>query len=90
MIRIKTAYFGKLRECTQAGKEILKVAADCRLGGLLDHLATKYGPDFKHLLAPRNSYVILINGHNSLFCDGEKAVLHEGDQVVFMPVTTGG
>jgi molybdopterin converting factor small subunit len=89
-IQVDTSYFGELRDLTQLNQESISLNEGSNLRDLIDNLTTTYGHDFHLCLFHKNRYSILINGQNYEVLDGEKTVLKEGDEVVFLEITMGG
>ena len=89
-MNVEAIYFGELRDLTHLNQESISLNEGSNLRDLIDNLTTTYGHDFHLCLFHKNRYSILINGQNYEVLDGEKTVLKEGDEVVFLEITMGG
>jgi MoaD family protein len=89
-MKVQSKYFGELRDLTRLNQETITLKKGSNLKDLIDKLKEVYGNDFSLLVYHKSRYVILINGQNHEVLDGEKTILKEGDEVVFLQITMGG
>ena len=87
---IDVRYYGELRGITGVAKESLTIEEGLTLLDLVNRLSETHGKDFRLRLDLGNSHMILINGQNHEVLGGKGTVLHEGDLVVFLPISMGG
>ncbi len=57
---------------------------------LLEQDRKKWAPILKDDLPPMQSYSVLINGRNIQSLEGFETKIHEGDEIVFTVLITGG
>ena len=78
------------------GKKIaLDVPEPLTLGGLLDELTKTYGQAFYDAVCDENGYsaskaALLVNGVSAAAKDGIGTQLKDGDDVLILPVISGG
>jgi len=89
-MEIDSRYYGELRGITGLGKEFVRLEEGSTLLDLVNRLSETHGKDFRLRLDLGNSHIILINGQNHEVLGGKGTVLHEGDLVVFLPISMGG
>jgi molybdopterin converting factor small subunit len=89
-MKVESTYFGELRDLTHLNQETITLKKGSNLKDFIGKLTETYGNDFRLLVYHKSRYVILINGQNHEVLDGEKTMLKEGDEVVFLQITMGG
>ncbi len=89
-MRVESTYFGELRDLTRLNQETITLKKGSNLKDFIGKLTETYGNDFRLQVYHKSRYLILINGQNHEVLDGEKTMLKEGDEVVFLQITMGG
>ena len=81
-MNIRIRYFASLREITEKSEEALTLPTDATVASLRDTLLERY----PRLQTVMERAVCAVNHHYVSL----EAVLHEGDEVVFIPPVGGG
>ncbi|MCX6008874.1 MAG: MoaD/ThiS family protein [Chloroflexi bacterium] len=86
---IRVLFFGRFRELATHDR-IVPLNEGAQLADLLDHLSKEYGADFRNELSKTEEIHILVNGQYHSILNDMKTQLRDGDEVVLMPLVTGG
>ena len=95
-MRVKVRYLGLMRIFTNQSEEEFDFKEGSLLVELLNKLAAKYGDKFKTEVYEQTAkdlktgFVALINGVLMGQLHGTETRLKNGDQVILMPLMTGG
>ncbi len=82
IVHVKVLFFGMLRDIVGLAEDHIEVAD----GALVESIFTRYARDFPRLTDLESSIVLACNQE---FC-GRSAVVHEGDEIAFLPPVSGG
>ncbi len=95
MIEIKISFFSLLAEIFSEEEIILSIKEDATINDILDLLSKKLGKILRETIFSSsetlNPYIILgLNGRDIRSLDNLKTVLHNGDEISFLPAIAGG
>lgn len=68
---------------------VLLESGNITVQGMIDQLASKFGPQLKRRLQ-QEGLAIYLNGNNITFLDGMETIVRDGDEVVVAPFIAGG
>ena len=86
----------KLKEALGGGDQEMDLPQGTTVARLLERMREKWGESLSsHLFDPAGnrplpSVRVMVNGRTIQFLDGTETVLKEGDEVLLLPLVTGG
>ena len=95
-MKVKVHYLGLVKTYTNRTQEDLVLGEDATLGSLLEKLAATFGKPFDHEVYDtankevKPMFMVLVNGVVVGQLDGVNTKLENGDNVMLMPLMTGG
>ena len=95
MIRIKISFLSLLADIVNEEDIIMSIKVDSTVEDALNILSKEYGNKFKEtIFTPSDSlkdYILLgLNGKDIRSLDNLKTLLHNGDEISFLPAIAGG
>jgi MoaD family protein len=94
MIKIKISFLSLLADIVNEKEIILSIKEDSRIKNVLELLSRKFGNIRETMFNSAetlNSYIILgLNGKNVHSLDNLNTILHNGDEISFLPAIAGG
>jgi MoaD family protein len=95
MMKVKISFLSLLAELF--GKEVISISIDDNLtiNDILDHLSTRFGSTFEQNILDNsdslNKYILIgLNGKDIRLFNDLKTILHDGDEISFLPAIAGG
>jgi MoaD family protein len=89
-MNIEVLFFGKFREITGVSQAGAVIDDGSCLDSLVEHLAGKYGQEFREMVDGIPGLRILVEGREYYLLGRLNAPLKDGNTVVFLPPITGG
>lgn len=95
-MKIKVHYLGLVKTYTNKTQDDVTLAENAKLSDLLNKMATEFGKQFKtDIYEPgdkdlKTMFTVMVNGVVSGQLGGLDTMLKEGDNVILMPLMTGG
>jgi molybdopterin synthase sulfur carrier subunit len=95
-MKIKVHYLGLVKTYTNKTQDDITLADNAKLSDLMNKMATEFGKQFTaDIYEPgeadlKTMFTVMINGVVSGQLGGLDAKLKEGDNVILMPLMTGG
>jgi MoaD family protein len=95
MIDIKIAFLSLLADITGKDAIILSIDENSNIKDILKKLNLKFGKEFENTILNSpdvlSKYIILIlNGKDIRSFDGLDTIIHQGDEISFLPAIAGG
>ncbi len=95
-MRVKVHYLGLVKTYTNKGQDDLELSEGAKLSDLLSKLAANFGKPFDaEIYEPakrevKAMFTVMVNGVIMGQLDGVETKLKDGDNVIIMPLMTGG
>ena len=95
-MKIKIHYLGLVKTYTNKTEDEITIENDAKLSDLLNKMASKFGIHFtQDIYEPgmkdvKSMFTVMVNGIVMGQLDGIDTQLKEGDNVILMPLMTGG
>jgi len=95
MIDIKIAFLSLLADITGKDAIILSIDEKSNIKDIIKKLNLKFGKEFENTILNSpdvlSKYIILIlNGKDIRSFDGLDTIIHQGDEISFLPAIAGG
>ncbi|MHA2431026.1 MAG: MoaD/ThiS family protein [Promethearchaeota archaeon] len=95
MIDIKIAFLSLLADITGKDAIILSIDENSNIKDIIKKLNLKFGKEFENTILNSpdvlSKYIILIlNGKDIRSFDGLDTIIHQGDEISFLPAIAGG
>jgi molybdopterin synthase sulfur carrier subunit len=96
-LKVKVEFLGHVRSVIGSEREEeVEIGEDSSIADLLMMLSEKYGEPFKKAVYEKSgadvksNYIITVNGYLLNQLNGVKTKLKNGDQVILLPIVSGG
>ncbi|MFX0020323.1 MAG: MoaD/ThiS family protein [Promethearchaeota archaeon] len=95
MIDVKIAFLSLLADITGKGVIVLSIDENSRIKDVIKKLNLKFGKEFEKTILNSpgvlSKYIILgLNGKDVRSFDGLDTIIHQGDEISFLPAIAGG
>jgi len=95
MIDVKIAFLSLLADITGKDAIILSIDENSNIKDIIKKLNLKFGKEFENTILNSpdvlSKYIILIlNGKDIRSFDGLDTIIHQGDEISFLPAIAGG
>ncbi len=98
MGKVNVLYSHRLKELAGKAEEVLDLITPASVNDLKDRLVERYGPSFGREIHLRSNelgqesafYLVFVDGHKVFESKNTDPLIHEGSQVSFLPLISGG
>ncbi|MFX1570528.1 MAG: MoaD/ThiS family protein [Promethearchaeota archaeon] len=95
MIKVKISFLSLLADIVNEEELILSIKGDSTVKDILNILSREYGTKFKETIFTSSdilsNYILLgLNGRDIRSLDNLNTLLHNGDEISFLPAIAGG
>lgn len=95
MIDVKIAFLSLLADITGKKFFVLSIDEDSNVKDIINHLILKFGKEFEKIIMKSadtlSKYIILgLNGKDIRSFNGLDTIIHQGDEISFLPAIAGG
>lgn len=95
MIEVKVVFLSTLVDITGKTEILISVNEYYNIKQLIEILVSKFGTNFKQVMfnpnGNLNRYLIIsVNGKDIRFIDNSSTIIHQGDEISFLPAIAGG
>jgi sulfur-carrier protein len=95
-MKVKVHYLGLVKTYTNKGQEDMELGEGAKLSDLLSKLAVNFGKPFNAEIYESSKkevkamFTVMVNGVIMGQLDGVETKLKDGDNIIIMPLMTGG